>query len=90
MELKPTNHFLNKLEGLFMETGYFLRYEKGRFNSGFCLMKNTQIAVINKYLPLEGKISSLVEIIKTIEIDLEKLSLKNVKLYRQIVEEAQI
>ena len=73
-----------------METGYFLRYEKGRFNSGFCLMKNTQIAVINKYLPLEGKISSLVEIIKTIEIDLEKLSLKNVKLYRQIVEEAQI
>ena len=90
MELKPTNHFLNKLEALFMETGYFLRYEKGRFNSGFCLMKNAQIAVINKYLPLEGKISSLVEIIKTIEIDLEKLSLKNVKLYRQIVEEAQI
>ena len=34
MEVKYTKHFLHKLEDLFSETDYQLRYEKGSFNSG--------------------------------------------------------
>ena len=33
MQLKYTSHFLAKLEDLFSETSYHLRYEKGNFQS---------------------------------------------------------
>lgn len=86
MQIKFTNHFLNKLEDLFSETDYVLRYEKGRFNSGYCVLKDTKVAVINKYFSLEGKVNSLIEIIKIIEIDTHQLSEKNKKLYHHLVQ----
>ena len=84
LEIRFTNHFLHKLEDLFSETDYMLRYEKGRFQSGYCILKDTKVAVINKYFSLEGKINSLIEILRTIELDTENLSDKNKKLYQEI------
>ncbi len=88
MEIKFTNHYLHKLEDLFSETDYILRYEKGRFQSGYCILNENKVAVINKYFSLEGKINSLIEILKTIEIDASKLSEKNRKLYSEIQQTA--
>lgn len=85
MEVKYTQNFLNKLEDIFAESDYILRYEKGNFNSGYCLLKETKIAIINKYFPLEGKINSLIEIIRQIELSEVKMSEKNVKLYHDII-----
>ena len=85
MEVKYTQNFLNKLEDIFAESDYILRYEKGNFNSGYCLLKETKIAIINKYFPLEGKINSLIEIIRQIELSEVKMSEKNVKLYHEII-----
>jgi hypothetical protein len=84
MEIKYTQNFLNKLEDVFAESDYILRYEKGNFNSGYCLLKETKIAIINKYFPLEGKVNSLIEILKQITLDDAKMSDKNKKFYQDI------
>ena len=84
MNIKYTKHFLNKLEDLMSETPYHLRYEKGNFKSGYCILNDSQIAVVNKYYPLEGKVNCLVDIIKEIEFDPMELSEKNQKLYHEL------
>lgn len=86
MQIKYTNHFLNTLEELFAESDYILRYEKGNFKSGFCVLKDTKIAIVNKYFTLEGKINSLVEIIRTIALDVSKFSVKSKKVYLEITQ----
>jgi len=85
-EVKYTKHYLNKLEDLFAESDYVLRYEKGNFKSGYCLLNDTKIAIINKYYPLEGKINCLVDIIKLVDLDIEELSDKNRKFLLNILE----
>lgn len=80
MSIKYSKHFLHKLEDLMAETDYILRYEKGNFKSGYCILKDTNIAIINKYYSLEGKINCLIDIIKSIEVDSIELSEKNQKL----------
>ena len=84
MEIKYTKNFLSKLEDIFAESDYNLRYEKGNFNSGYCLIKDSKVAIINKYLPLEGRVNCLVDIIKAIEIDPAQLQEKNRNLYLKI------
>ncbi|WPP49885.1 hypothetical protein [Catalinimonas niigatensis] len=85
-EIKYTKHFLNKLEDMFAESDYVLRYEKGNFKSGYCVLKETKIAIINKYYPLEGKINCLMDIIKLVDMDIEQLSDKNRKFLLDILE----
>ncbi len=86
MEIKYTKHFLNKLEDIFSETDFILRYEKGNFQSGYCILKETRIVIVNKYYSLDGKINSLLEIIKQIEVDEKKLSEKNRKTFQEITQ----
>lgn len=68
------------------ETDYILRYEKGNFQSGYCLLNESKIAIINKFFALEGKVNSLVEIIRSIKIDTQRLSENNKKLYAEITQ----
>ena len=86
MIIKYTNHFLNKLEDIFTETEFILRYEKGNFKSGYCILKDNHIVIVNKYYPLEGKINSLIEILKVLAVDLNRLSPKNQKLMQDMLE----
>lgn len=79
--LKPTKGLQTKLEDLFAETDYNLRYEKGSFKSGYCLIKNAKVAIINKYYSQEGKIQSMIDILKEIDIDISGLTEKNLELY---------
>ncbi|MGY8977886.1 MAG: hypothetical protein ACKVLJ_07000 [Cytophagales bacterium] len=84
MQIKYTPRFLSKLEDLFSESTYILRYEKGNFQSGYCLLNDSKIAIINKYFPLEGKINSLIDIIRTINLNPEELSENNRKIFSAI------
>lgn len=86
MAIKYTKHFLNKLEDIMSETDYILRYEKGNFKSGYCILNESKIAIVNKFFALEGKINSLLEIIKEIEVDVRKLSTSNRKTYNDLVQ----
>ena len=69
MDFKITKQFQNKLESILISQDYKVRFEKGNFKSGYCLINKNKIAIINKYFTIEGKINSLVEIINQIEID---------------------
>ncbi len=65
--MKFTKHNLKKVEELLAELGYEVRYEKGNFQSGYCLVTHRKIAVINKYFDTEGRINSLIDIIQSVE-----------------------
>ncbi|MCG8386879.1 MAG: hypothetical protein MJA30_15120 [Cytophagales bacterium] len=86
MVIKYSKHFLNKLEDLLAESEYVLRYERGNFQSGWCILKDTKIIVVNKFFALDGKINCLLDIIKSITIDNDGLSEKNRKLYFELAQ----
>ena len=85
MAISYTNYFLNKLEDLYSETEYQLRYEKGNFKSGYCILKSRRIAIVNKYYTLEGKINSLIDMLRELEVDPGKLSEKNRELFSSLI-----
>lgn len=84
MGFKFTRHFLKKLEGLFEELDYTVRYEKGNFQSGYCIVENRKIAIINKFYDTEGRINVLLDILATIEVNPEKLSETKQDLYHEL------
>ena len=85
--IKYTNQFLVKLEDLIAESDYFLRYEKGNFKSGYCLLRDQKIMIVNKFFATEGKINVILEILKNVELDTHKFSEKNRKLYEEVLQE---
>lgn len=82
--MKYTRHNLKKLETLFEELDYTIRYEKGNFQSGYCIVENRNIAVVNKFFDTEGRMNILFEILSNIECDAEKLSDASAKLLKEI------
>lgn len=84
MTIRYTKQFLNKLEDIFAESDYVLRYEKGNFKSGYCLLNETKIAIVNKYYTTEGKVNCLIDILKSLEIDKSSLSEKNSNLLMEL------
>ena len=71
---KYTTTVQKKLEDIFRETGWLIRYEKGTFRPGYCILEEKKVIVVNKYYGLEAKISSLLEILSSIDIDAKLLS----------------
>ena len=86
MHIRYTNHFLGKLEDIFAESDYQLRYEKGNFKSGFCVLNDRKIAIVNKYYSVEGKINCLIDILKSIHLDSSGFSEKNKKNYLELTQ----
>ncbi len=85
--IKYTNQFLVKLEDLIAESDYFLRYEKGNFKSGYCLLRDQKIMIVNKFFTTEGKINVILEILRNVALDTTKFSEKNIKLYEELSQE---
>ena len=65
--LAHTNHTLEKLETLLRTLGYKVRYEKGNFKTGACLLLSSKMVVVNKFSNLESKIQSLAELVSIAE-----------------------
>jgi hypothetical protein len=82
--IKYTNQFLLKIEEMLGESNYMLRYEKGNFKSGYCVLKDQNIMIVNKFYTTEGKINALLDILKGTEIDTSKFSEKSQKLYEEL------
>lgn len=61
--------FLAEIESLLTELDYKVRYEKGNFQSGYCIVENAKVVVINKFFDTEGRIDSLLEILTQLRID---------------------
>ena len=81
MSIKYTPTILKKFEELYDEIGYSIRFEKGNFHSGYCILQDRKIAVINKFLPLEGRINALLDILPTIEVNQDTLNKEVLQFY---------
>ena len=79
-----TTRYLHKLEAVLTESGYVLRYEKGSFKPGYCILKEQGLVLVNAYYPLEGKINCLLEIIKALPFESPGLSEKSRRLITEI------
>jgi hypothetical protein len=90
MNLKITPNTLKKLEQIFDEARYIIRFEKGNFNSGYCVLEQKRVVVVNKFLNIEGRINALAEILPTIQLVEEELSTEALKFYKQILGEANL
>lgn len=75
-----------KLEDLFHEGGYTVRYEKGNFNSGFCILEKKRVVVINKFHPQDAKINSLIEILGIVDLNMQGLSEESLRLFNSYME----
>jgi hypothetical protein len=84
--IKYTTQFLAKLEDLIAESDYIMRYEKGNFKSGYCLLKEQKIMIVNKFFVTEGKINALLDILKNVALDTANFSEKNLKLYEELTQ----
>jgi hypothetical protein len=86
MSIKLTKKNLEKLRSLFEEIGFRVRFEKGNFQSGYCLIKEHNVAVINKFLPIEGRVQAMLDILPQIEnVDTSKLSDDGETLYKEVM-----
>jgi hypothetical protein len=82
--IKLTQHTLDKLEELFAQAGYTIRNEKGNFKSGSCVIEASKIIVLNKFSPVEAKVSFLAEALHHIPIDETLLDDKNRKFLQEL------
>lgn len=83
--LKYTKSNLAKLEHLFNEQEYTIRYEKGNFQSGYCIVKTKKVIVINKFFDTEARINCLLDILSTIIVMENLMSDTSKTLYRGIL-----
>jgi hypothetical protein len=57
---------LDLLEAAIADLGFKLRYEKGSFIGGDCRIRENKVVVVNKFLPIEGKIATIAHVIHKI------------------------
>lgn len=82
--MKYTPATLTKLEKILDESKYIVRYERGNFQSGYCVLEERRVVVLNKFLNQEGKINALVEIIPSLKINIDALTLESQKMVEEI------
>ncbi len=88
--MRFTQGNLKKIEAVFGEIGYSVRYEKGNFHSGYCLVENRKIAVINKFFDTEARINTLLDILYSLDLDeslLSEASLNSVRKWKKALDD---
>ncbi len=79
---------LNKLEKVLEESGYVIRYERGTFQSGYCILEERKVIVLNKFLSTEGRINTMIELLPQLEILYDQLTLESQKIYDEVIKKA--
>ncbi len=82
--MKLNQSTLDKLEDILGESDFVVRYERGNFQSGWCLLEAKRIVVLNKFLSLEGRINTLLELIPVLDIQFDKLTHASQVLYNEV------
>lgn len=85
MSLKFNATTLKKLEGIFEEARFIVRYEKGNFTAGHCLLEEKRIVVINKFFDLESKINCLIDIIQSLDFSKIEFTEELKPFYKKIM-----
>ncbi len=84
--MKYTQTTLDKIEKIIVESGYVIRYERGTFQSGFCILEEKKVVVLNRFLQLEGRINTLIDIIPQLKIEAATLTSETKKVFDDIME----
>lgn len=83
--MKYTQTTLDKIEKIVEECGYIVRYERGSFQSGYCILEQRKVVVLNKFLQLEGRINTMIDLIPQLSIDPACLTPESRKWYDDIM-----
>ncbi len=83
--MKYNQTSLNKLEKILGETGYVVRYERGSFQSGYCILEDKKVVVLNKFLTPEGRINALMDIIPVVNLNYDLLTQDSQKMYDEML-----
>lgn len=88
--MKYTRTTLKKLETIFNEQDYKVRYERGTFQSGYCIVEDKKVVVVNKFFDTEGRINCLLDILSMLVVMEDGLSPSSKAFFRQILKAQQI
>ena len=83
--MKITQSNLDKVEKIIEDSGYVIRYERGNFQSGYCILQEKKVVVLNKFFQLEGRINTLIDLLPQLEINYDALTLESQKLYDNLM-----
>ena len=83
--MKYTQNILDKIEKVASECGYVIRYERGNFQSGYCILQAKRVVVLNKFLPTEGRINALVDLMPQLDINVDSLTHESQKMYEEVM-----
>jgi len=85
MALRYNPSTLEKIEKLVDEAGYILRYERGTFQSGYCILEQRKVVVLNKFLQTEGRMNTLMDLVPNLNITPDHLSQESRKIYEEVM-----
>ena len=88
--MKFTQNTLDKIEKIAQESGYVMRYERGSFQSGYCILQEKKVVVLNKFLPTEGRINTLIDLLPQLNIHFDSLTHESQKLFTELQAQALI
>ena len=83
--MKYTQNTLDKVERVIEEGGYIIRYERGTFQSGFCILQEKKVVVLNKFLQTEGRINTLIDLLPLLTVNIDDLTHESQKLYDELM-----
>lgn len=83
--MKFTQHQLDKIEKIIEESGYVIRYERGTFQSGYCILQEKKVVVLNKFFQTEGRINTLIDLLPQLNIHFDSLTHESQKLYEELM-----
>jgi hypothetical protein len=63
MAAKYTRYHLDRVVDKLRQYEYTVRFEKGNFHTGTCVLEDRKIIVVNKYHDLQARIESLRQIL---------------------------
>jgi hypothetical protein len=83
--MKYTQHNLDKVEKIIEEAGYVIRYERGTFQSGYCILQEKKVVVLNKFFQVEGRINTLIDLLPQLNINIDDLTHDSQKLFEELI-----
>lgn len=83
--MKFTQNTLDKIERVIEDGGYIIRYERGTFQSGYCILQEKKVVVLNKFLQTEGRINTLIDLLPLLNLNIDDLTHESQKLYEELM-----
>ncbi|HUM96369.1 MAG TPA: hypothetical protein PK275_00860 [Chitinophagaceae bacterium] len=88
--MKYNQGTLDKLEAIAEEAGYVIRYERGTFQSGYCILELKKVVVLNKFLQTEGRINTLIDLLPQLAVAVDLLTEESAKLYKEVISKSEL